>query len=138
MSKDALVASVKTIVSLAKGGKVEEAYRGYRDLFAEDWFPGLRPEDQRQALKLMIFAKGVPEPPTPTMKDAHRSALAPLTELVSTLSEPEDFELLGICHVVLGNEDSAREIFKAALGIERERSPGSDLCGSLMKRVSSL
>jgi len=33
---------------------------------------------------------------------------------------------------------AAARLFRAALAIERERSPGSDLCGSLMKRVSML
>ena len=44
--------------------------------------------------------------------------------------------MLGVCHVVLGNEESASNIFRAGLAIERERSPGSDLCGELMKRIS--
>lgn len=138
MSKDALVQSVKKIVGLARDKKFDEAYTGYRDLFIEEWFVGLRPEDQRQALRLMIHAKGMPSPATPIMQDAHRAALAPLTELVSTHNDPADYEMLGMCHVVLGNTDSATSIFKAALAIERERSPGSDLCGELMKRVSML
>lgn len=138
MSKEALVAAVKNIMVLGKAGRLDDMYLAYKDLFCEEWFEKLRSEDQRQALKLMVLMKGAPNKPTEAMKAAHRAALAPLTELVSTLGEPIDHELLGVCHVVLGNEESAMSIFKAGLVIERERSPGSDLCGELMKRVSML
>jgi hypothetical protein len=50
--------------------------------------------------------------------------------------EPADHEMLGICHVILGHEEAASQIFRAGLNIERTRSPGSDLCGELMKRIS--
>jgi hypothetical protein len=46
--------------------------------------------------------------------------------------------MLGMCHVVIGNEAGAGAVFRAALAIERERNAQSDLCGSLMKRVSML
>lgn len=138
MANEALVNAVKQIVALSKNGDADGAYAGYGALFSGAEFSTYRPEDQRQALKLMILAKGVPSTPTPAMIDAHRAALGPLTELVSALGEPADHELLGICHVVLGNEESASNIFKAGLALERERNPSSDLCGALMKRVSML
>jgi hypothetical protein len=40
--------------------------------------------------------------------------------------------------VVVGDEATASAIFKAGLRIERARNPQSDLCGTLMKRVSML
>jgi len=138
VANEALVNAVKHIVALLKNGDADEAYSGYRDLFGGPEFSTYRPEDQRQALKLMILTKSAPSAPTPAMVEAHRAALAPLTELVSAIGEPADHELLGICHVVLGNEESASNIFKAGLAIERERDPGSDLCGALMRRVSML
>ena len=58
--------------------------------------------------------------------------------MVSAHGDPADHELLGICHVCLGNEESASAIFRAGLAIERQRNPQSDLCGALMKRVSLL
>ena len=58
--------------------------------------------------------------------------------MVSTHNEPADFELLGMCHVVVGNEAGAAAVFRAGLTIERERNAQSDLCGALMKRVSML
>ena len=136
VANEALVSAVKEIVALAKAGDMDGSYNGYRDLFGSADFPGYRVEDQRQALRLMILAKGAPPVPSDAMKEAHRAALGALTELVSTLGEPADHELLGICHVVLGNEASASDIFKAGLALERERNPSSDLCGALMRRVS--
>jgi hypothetical protein len=138
MSKEELVASVKKIHALVRSGNFDEAYVAYRELFESTTFLAERPEDQRQALRLMIHAKGAPQKPTKAMLEAHRAALVPLTELVSTGQEPADHEMLGMCHVMLGNEDSASIIYRAGLAIERERSAGSDLCGALMKRISLL
>jgi hypothetical protein len=136
MAKEELVAAIKRVLSLARGGDLDKAYEGYRDLFADPAFMTYRPEDQRQALRLMVLAKNVPRTPTPAMIEAHRAAVPALTELVSVHQEPADHEMLGICHVLLGNEESAAVIFRAGLALERERNPSSDLCGELMKRIS--
>jgi hypothetical protein len=138
MANEALTQAVKKIVGLARAGSVDDAYAAYRDLFADPSFMTHRPEDQRQVLKLMIHAKGLYERPTAKMVEAHRSALSPLTELVSQYGEPADHEMLGMCHVMLGHEESASVIFRAGLATERERNPQSDLCGQLMKRISLL
>ena len=138
MANEELVRSIKAIVTRAKDGDPDGAYQGYRDLFASEPFAGFRPEDQRQALRLMVMMKGAPKPPTPPMVEAHRAALVPLRALVDQHAEPADHELLGICHVVCGDEASASTVFRAGLAIERERSPQSPLCGMLMKRVSML
>lgn len=136
MSKEALVAAVKRIVTIARGGDLDGAYAGYRDLFSEPWFLGLRPEEQRQALRLMVLAKNAPHKPSPVMVEAHRAALPALTELVSQHADPADYEMLGVCHLLLGNEESASRILREGLNIERARNPSSDLCGELMKRIS--
>ena len=138
MANETLVQSIKALVALGKDGDIDGVYRGYRDLFAAPSFVGYRVEDQRQALRLMIMMKGAPATPTPPMAEAHRAAITPLRQIVEVHKEPKDHELLGICHVVLGDEASASAIFKAGLAIERERNPQSDLCGALMKRVSML
>jgi hypothetical protein len=138
MANEELVQAVKKIHGLARSGNLDQAYVAYRELFSSANFSSYRPEDQRQALRLMILAKGAPNKPTPAMIEAHRAAVVPLTELVSTLHEPADHEMLGMCHVMLGNEASASVIFRAGLAIERERSPGSDLAGAFMKRISQL
>lgn len=138
MANLALVTRIKEIVGLAKGGDLDGAYAGYRDLFASAEFATYAIEDQRQALRLMISMKGTPKPATPAMVEAHRPASALLTALVSAHGEPGDHELLGICHLVFGDEASASSVFRAGLALERERDPQSKLCGALMKRVSEL
>jgi len=136
VANEELVRSVKDIIGRAKNGDTDGAYSGYRDLFASPAFAGYRVEDQRQALQLMVLMKGAPKPATATMIEAHRAARGLLTVLVANHAEPSDHELLGICHVILGDEASASTVFRAGLAIERERDPQSKLCGTLMKRVS--
>lgn len=137
MSKEALVGAVKEIVTLARSGDAEGSFEGYRALFSRPDFADNRPEDQRQALKLLILAKrGGPK--SEVLVEAHRAAIAPLTDLVSKHSEPEDFEMLGICRLAVGNEEAAANLFREGLTLERARNAGSDLCGRLMTRVSSL
>lgn len=138
MANEALVTTVKAIVANVRAGKVDEAYAGYQALFTSPSFSTYEPADRRQALKIMIHAKGIPSPPTPAVLAAHRAAIEPLTEMVSTHSEPADFEMLGMCHVVVGNEEGAGAVFRAGLTLERQRNAQSDLCGALMKRVSML
>jgi hypothetical protein len=138
MTKDQLVATIKQIAILARSGDLDGAHKGYKKLFEDASFTQQRPEDQRQALKLMVLAKRIGHKDTPAIVDAHRAAVGPLTELVSLHNEPADYEMLGVCHVLLGNNDSAARIFKEAIQIERGRNAGSDLCGSLMSRLSAL
>jgi hypothetical protein len=138
MADKHLVDAVKAIVAQVRAGERDQAYAGYQALFANPVFRTYEAGDQRNALRLMIHAKGAPHVPTPAMVEAHRAAIEPLTELVSKLEEPADYEMLGMCHVILGNEAGAGAVFRAALTIERERNAQSDLCGSLMKRVSML
>jgi hypothetical protein len=136
MANEELVQQVKAIVATARSGDLDGSYAGYRALFSSAAFASYKPEDQRQALRLMVLAKHAPRPATPAMVEAHRAAVAPLTELVSVHAEPADHELLGVCHLVLGNDESASRILREGLAIERERNPQSDLCGELMKRIS--
>jgi len=137
MSKEALVAAVKEIVTLARSGNAEASFDGYVALFARPDFSDNRPEDQRQALKLLVLAKRTGQP-SAKLVEAHRAAIAPLTDLVSRHNEPEDFEMLGICHLMVGNEQAAANMFRHGLTLERERNPASDLCGRLMTRVASI
>ena len=136
MANEDLVRSIKEIIGRAKVGDSNGAYEGYRDLFASPAFASYRVEDQRQALQLMVLMKGTPKPATAAMAEAHGAARSLLEQLVSAHNEPSDHELLGICHVVLGDEASASRVFRAGLSLERERDPQSKLCGTLMKRVS--
>jgi hypothetical protein len=137
MSKELLVAAVKDIVTLSRSGDAEGAFDAFKALFERPEFIDNRPEDQRQALKLLILAKRT-GPKSDKLIDAHRSAIVPLTELVSKHSAPQDYEMLGICHLAIGNDEAAANLFREGLALERERDSASDLCGRLMTRVSSL
>ena len=137
MSKEALVGAVKDIVTLSRSGDAEASFDGYKALYERPEFSDNRPEDQRQALKLLILAKrGGPK--SEKLVEAHRSAIQPLTDLVSKHNEPEDYEMLGLCHLAIGNEAAAANMFREGLTLERARNAGSDLCGRLMTRVSAL
>jgi hypothetical protein len=138
MANEVLVTAVKTIVANARAGNLDAAYAGYRELFESPAFLTYDPHDQRQALRLMVHAKTAPHTPTPPMLEAHRAAIAPLSELVARHGDPADYEMLGMCHVAVGNEEGASTIFRAGLAIERERNAQSDLCGAFMKRISML
>jgi hypothetical protein len=138
LANPALVTQIKEIVGRAKAGDLDGAYDGYRDLFASADFAGYALEDQRQAMRLMISMKNTPKPATQPMVGAHRAAAGLLSGLVAAHREPSDYELLGICQVVLGDETGASDTFRAGLALERERDPQSKLCGALMKRVSEL
>ena len=137
MSKEALVGAVKEIVTLSRAGDAEGSYDGYKALFTQPGFSENRPEDQRQALKLLILAKRS-GPKSEKLVEAHRSAIPALTDLVSKHNEPEDYEMLGLCHLTIGNEAAAANMFREGLTLERARNAGSDLCGRLMTRVSAL
>jgi hypothetical protein len=138
MANEALVAAVKNIVGLSKAGKSDEAYAGYLVLFGSSAFAAYSAPDQRQALKLMILAKGIAAFPAAPVVEAHRAAIAPLRALVAEHGEPADYELLGLCQARTGDESSAQVTFQAGLDLERARDPQSPLCGILMKRVASV
>src|SRR5262249_20895837 len=134
---EALVSALKKIVALAKRGSSEEAYREYAALFSSQVFADYRPEDQRQALKLMIMAK-TPNPVHDAVLVAHRAALPRLKAIVEKLDDPADYELLGICQVMLNDAQAAKATFETALAVERARNPSSELVGSVMRRISTL
>ncbi|HLK37382.1 MAG TPA: hypothetical protein VKU41_11560 [Polyangiaceae bacterium] len=138
MGDKVLVETIKGIVAAARSGEMDAAFAGYRALFSGPAFTGYDEQDRRQALRIMVHAKGVPDPPSPAMIEAHRAALGPLTALASASGDPADQEMLGMCLVVVGEPERAGEVFRAALAVERERNLQSDLCGALMKRVSML
>jgi hypothetical protein len=137
MSKDFRVKSVKAIMAQQRSGDTEGAFDGYGKLFAAPEFGANKPEDQRQALKLLILAKRQGNP-SPRLIEAHRAAIPALTELVSTHNEAEDYEMLGLCHLLIGNDQAASNMFRQGLQLERAKNPASDLCGRLMTRVAAI
>ncbi len=138
MATEALVAQVKQILALAKAGNVEDAFKGYAALYRSAEFRTYPMEEQRTALKLVANIKVPPSRPTPAQIDAFKAAIEPLTEILGALGTPEDFQWLGICCLVTGDEKRAGELFRTGLKLERDRNPQSDLCGSLMKWVAAV
>lgn len=137
MPNEVLVAKLKHIVGLARSGDVDGSHEGYRELFSSPDFLTYKPDDQRQVLKLLILQKRTGQPPE-SLKTAMSAALVPLTELVSLHGDAGDFEMLGLCHLMNGNEAGAANLFREGLRIERDANPQSDLCGRLMTRISAL
>lgn len=138
MASEALVKRVKEILAIAKSGQVDEAYKAYAEFYLSAEFRTYPMDDQRSALKLVVNAKVPPSRPSVAQVEAYRAALEPLTEMLGALGEPVDFQLLGICCVVTGDDKRAGEMFRTGLRLERERNPQSDLCGSLMKWVAAV
>ncbi len=106
MAHEELVQAVKKIVSLSRDGKHDEAYEGWKQLFSGAAFAGYDPADQRQALRLMVLAKGAPTRMNAGMLAAHAAAIPALEKLVAAHSEPADHEMLGLC--LAANGDTAR------------------------------
>jgi tetratricopeptide (TPR) repeat protein len=129
--------ALKLARTATQEGRLDEAFRAYATAFASAAFASSRPDDQRQALKLMFFGKQ-PEVTNGDVKNAYRVALPILQALVLKDRDPADYELVGMAYVVLDEPEKAMEIFKKALDVERARNPASDLCGNLMRRVSQL
>lgn len=138
MANEALVASVKQILTLFRERKEAEGYAAYTKLFTSPEFATYAPQDQRQALKLMISLKVIPSSLSPHLVGGYRTGMAPLKALIDAHDDPHDYELYGICQIVTGDEKGAAETFRKALNMERARNPQSDLCGSLMKWVAAV
>jgi hypothetical protein len=137
LANEALVTAVKRIMTLSKAGDVDGAHAAYAELFASPEFGTYRPEDQRQALKLLVLAKRSGAPPA-SLLAALRAASAPLEALVAANGEPPDLEMLGLCKLLLGDPPAASALFRTGLEKERAANPQSDLCGRLMTRLSAI
>jgi hypothetical protein len=134
---DAVNASVQDIQGLTSRGEHEIAYESFAQLYSSEAFGASRPETQRSALRLMV--KAAPPSPLPdSARRAHRAALERLNVLVSAHDDPADYELLGICQLVLEETAAASATFASGLALERKRDPGSELCENLMRRVGAL
>jgi hypothetical protein len=137
VANEALVSSVKRIMTLSKSGDFDGAHAAYAELFTSPEFATYRPEDQRQALKLLVLAKRSGAP-SASLLDALRAASGPLEALVASVGEPPDLEMLGLCKLLLGDAPAASALFRTGLEKERAANPQSDLCGRLMTRLSAI
>jgi hypothetical protein len=135
--KEDVIATLKRNIALIREGKVDDGYRGFESFFSSDTFASFRSDDQRQALGVMVLGKTPPHA-TDAVIDAHLSAIACLQRLVETSNHALDYEMLGVCHQVIEDTETAAKMFARALEIERANNPQSELCGRLMKRASSV
>jgi hypothetical protein len=131
---EALVSALKNIVGLTKKGQVDDAYREYAKLFAGALFSDARPEDQRQALKLMTAGK-LQQPSGEPVRDAYRAALVRALDLARRAGDPADYEIVGLCHYALDEKDPAREAWKKALDIERGKNSQPELAARVNKHL---
>ncbi len=137
MSRESFIGEVKRIVGLQRAGDLEGANSAFATLFASADMQEQRPEDRRQALKLLVLAKRSGAPP-PALLAALRAAIPPLEDQVAVTMDPEDYEMLGVCRAMTDDPGAATEAIREGLRLERERNPQSDLCGRLMTRLSAL
>jgi hypothetical protein len=136
-SSPSLSSTLEDLRVLANEGQTDEVFRRYATLLASSEFASSGPEAQREALRLMIFGNVSPAP-SAEMRAAHRAALPLVQALVLEQRDAADYEMLGMAYLAVEEPEKATEMFKKALEIERTRDPASELCGSLMRRVSEL
>lgn len=134
---DGLKATMRRIIALGKSGDADNAYREYANLFLGAAFEDNKIEDRRLALRLLVLGK-TPTQPSEPLLDALRAALPRLQTLVGTSKEPGDFEMLGVCNVLLSNKAAAKEAFAAGLEIEKGRNTSSDLHTNLTRRLGEV
>jgi hypothetical protein len=119
---EAFVEAVKKIVLVLKSGRTDEGYAQYAELLSSHAFAEYRPDDQRQALKLLLLAKAPPSRSDAVLR-AYKIALTRIQTLVDTLAEPADYEMLGVAHLQLDERSKASAAFDIALKLERARNP---------------
>ena len=134
---EAFVEAVKKIMIVLKSGRTDEGYAQYADLLSSASFAEYRPDEQRQALKLLLLAKA-PEGRSDAVMRAYQIALSRIQALVDAHAEPADYEMLGVAHVQLEDRGAASAAFAIALKLERARNPTSELVASLGRRIAAL
>ena len=133
---ESVAVALKKIIALAKDRRIDEAYRECTSLFRSAAFAGCGPEDQRQALKLLVVLARTGTT-TDATREAHRAARERAQALVQRVGDAADYELMGLCQVALNESAGAAETFRKGLEVEQARNPQSELCVRLTKHVAS-
>ncbi|CAN5515288.1 hypothetical protein BH09MYX1_BH09MYX1_41960 [soil metagenome] len=131
------VEAVKRIVLVLKSGRTDEGYQQYADLLTAASFAAYRPDDQRQALKMLLLAKP-PALRTDPVSAAYRAAISRIQELIDAHADAADYEMLGVAQLQLDEKGAAVTAFEVALKLERARNPTSDLVSNLERRLSQV
>ena len=133
MKNAELAKALRLIFITARSGRTEYAYGKLAELFSSAAFAEYEPDEQREALRLMVHAR---TPPTEEFAlAANRAALGHLKKLAETLAEPADYEMLGLANLRLDDTGAANAAFEKALELERARNAESELTKSLTKRL---
>lgn len=128
-----LAKALRLIFNTARSGRTEYAYGKLTELFSSASFADCEPDQQRQALRLMVHARNPPK--QEFVLAANRAALGHLKKLAETFAEPGDYEMLGLTNLRLDDTDAANAAFEKALELERARNAESELTRSLTKRL---
>ena len=137
MADDFIVSSVKEAIHLSRQGKHDESFARYQALFEAAGFAAASAASRRQALKLMVTAQGVPDPLSSAAVAAFQSAWKAITLLVQSGQEAQDYDLLGLTHLRLGDLAGAKSVFEAGLAIAHGKND-AEWSGQLLKRLSAL
>src|SRR5262249_27064398 len=92
IKNEVLATTLKRIFNIARSGRAADAYKKFAELFSSPAFADYEPDEQREALRLMVHAKSSPK--SEPLLEAHRSALARLEALVAAKATPADYEML--------------------------------------------
>jgi hypothetical protein len=133
MKNAELAKTLRLIFNTARSGRTEYAYSKLAELFSSAAFAGYEPNEQREALKLMVHASDPPK--KEFVLAANRAALGHLKKLAESLAEPADWEMLGLANLRLDDTGAANAAFEKALELERARNAESELTKSLTKRL---
>jgi hypothetical protein len=128
-----LAKTLRLIFNTARSGRTEQAYVKLAELFSSAMFAEYEPDEQREALRLMVHARNPPK--HEFVLAANRAALGHLMKLAETLAEPSDYEMLGLANLRLDDTGAANAAFEKALELERARNAESELTKSLTKRL---
>lgn len=134
---DEVAGALRNIIELANARRMVDAYRECTRLFKSPVFADCSPEDQRQALKLLVVL-GKTAASSEATRDAHCAARDRAQALVQHVGDPADYELMGLCQVSLNESGAAIETFRKGLELEQSRNPQSELCARLSKHVANL
>jgi len=133
MKNTELAKTLRLIFNTARSGRTEYAYGKLAELYSSAAFAEYAPDDQREALRLMVHARNPPK--KEFVLAANRAALVHLKKLAEMLAEPTDYEMLGLTNQRLDDAGAANAAFEKALELERARNAESDLVRSLTKRL---
>ena len=131
------VEAVKKIVLVLKSGRTDDGYQQYADLLRAGSFTQYRPDDQRQAIKMLLLAKP-PAVRTEPVSAAFHAAVDRIQALIDAHADPADYEMLGVARLHLEEKQAAHTAFEVALKLERARNPSSDLVSNLERRLSQV